>query len=393
MRRFPLRASALSLVLACAAGCARSGRAPVRLAAPAGPMLSTAEFGALVSGLSEAGGFFPSDNFVSNELSYLHVLGAMRTLRVSGGAYIGVGPDQSFSYIAAIRPEIAFIIDIRRDNLLQHLLFKAAFESARNRLEYLAFLLGRRLPADPAAWDSASIEDIVRYVDSVPAEPALFAHYDSLALMLATASGIALDVQDTANLSRIHRAFFQMGLEIRYSNRGRFGFGGYPSWRQLIFEADLEGSRLNYLTSAERYAFVRDLERRNLIIPVVGDLSGPHALVAIGDELRLRGLAISAFYASNVEQYLFQQGGFPTFARNVAGLPRAPNSVFIRSYFRGRHPRNVPGYASTQLLGSIDDFVTEFNAGMYRSYSDLVLRNTIPPERVPARARAMRPAS
>ena len=47
-----------------------------------------------------------------------------------GGAYIGVGPDQNFSYIAAIRPDVVFIVDVRRDNLLLHLLFKSLFTLA-----------------------------------------------------------------------------------------------------------------------------------------------------------------------------------------------------------------------------------------------------------------------
>src|SRR5215831_3801444 len=99
--------------------------APAQDAAPA---LSDSAFAALSARVSEPGGYFDSDNLISNESSYLHVLGAMRRIGVTGGAYVGVGPDQNFSYMAQARPRIAFIIDIRRDNLLQHLLFKALFE-------------------------------------------------------------------------------------------------------------------------------------------------------------------------------------------------------------------------------------------------------------------------
>src|SRR3954468_3361212 len=92
-------------------------------------------FARLVARLSEPGGFFDSDNLISNETSYLHVLQAMQRLGVRGGAYLGVGPDQNFSYIAAVRPSIAIMVDIRRDNLLEHLLFKALFEMSRTRVE------------------------------------------------------------------------------------------------------------------------------------------------------------------------------------------------------------------------------------------------------------------
>src|SRR5580692_3816763 len=94
-------------------------------------------FASRIEHLSEDGGDFDTDNLISNERSYLDVVPALHATGVSGGTYIGVGPDQNFSYIAQIRPAIAFIVDIRRDNLLLHLLFKALFAAAHNRTEYV----------------------------------------------------------------------------------------------------------------------------------------------------------------------------------------------------------------------------------------------------------------
>src|SRR5580765_3497576 len=71
-------------------------------------------FAALIERLSEEGGQFDTDNLISNERTFLDVVPALKAGGVSGGAYIGVGPDQNFSYIAQIRPAMAFIIDIRR---------------------------------------------------------------------------------------------------------------------------------------------------------------------------------------------------------------------------------------------------------------------------------------
>ena len=76
--------------------------------------LPAAEFSRLIQTLSEKDGYFRSDNFTSNETSYLHVVGKLREMGISGGAYVGVGPEQNFTYIAKIRPHIAFIVDIRR---------------------------------------------------------------------------------------------------------------------------------------------------------------------------------------------------------------------------------------------------------------------------------------
>ena len=101
-------------------------------------------FASLVDRLSERPGYFDTDNLISNERSYLHVATELRGLAGRGrSVYLGVGPDQNFSYIAHVRPSLAILIDIRRDNLLLHLLFKALFAEARTRAAYLAMLTGR----------------------------------------------------------------------------------------------------------------------------------------------------------------------------------------------------------------------------------------------------------
>ena len=83
--------------------------------------IPAAEFSRLIQQFSEDDGYFRSDNFTSNETSYLQVVDLFRKLDVSGGAYIGVGPEQNFTYIAKVRPRIAFIVDIRRQAMIQHL--------------------------------------------------------------------------------------------------------------------------------------------------------------------------------------------------------------------------------------------------------------------------------
>src|SRR5579862_4250155 len=105
-------------------------------------------FAQTIAKLSEPNGYFDTDNLISNESSYLQVVPELTRRNVRGGAYIGVGPDQNFSYIAAVRPEVAFIVDIRRDNELLQLLFKVLFKESRTRVEYLSLLCGRTAPAD-----------------------------------------------------------------------------------------------------------------------------------------------------------------------------------------------------------------------------------------------------
>ena len=87
--------------------------------------LTDREFWTLIGELSEPGGFFRSDNFVSNEVAYQHVIPELQAKVGTGGVYFGVGPDQNYTYIAATKSRLAFIVDIRRQNMLQHLLYKA----------------------------------------------------------------------------------------------------------------------------------------------------------------------------------------------------------------------------------------------------------------------------
>jgi hypothetical protein len=339
-------------------------------------------FAALVAKLSEPGGYFDSDNLVSNELSYEHVLGAMRRLRVSGGAYIGVGPDQNYTYIGKIRPKIAYMIDLRRDNLLQHLLYKSLFDMARNRVEYLALLTARPLPRNSAGWDRRGLDQIITYIDSVTPRREL---YDSLRAAVARKAGsygIPLDARDLETIARIHGRFATSGLDLQYESLNRPSRRNYPTYRELIVERDLEGLQGNYFANEDDFQYVKSLHARNLIVPVVGNLAGDHALRAIGRDIAARGERMSALYVSNVEFYLMREGGFEAFAENVKTLPRNERSVIIRSYFNGPytygHPQWVPGYFSTQILQTLETFVTEYTRGGYTGYLDLVTKHSLP---------------
>lgn len=351
-------------------------RGLVTRAAQAERVQRDTSFAGTVARLSEPAGYFDSDNLISNETSYLHALSKMRKLDVSGGVYIGVGPDQSFSYIAAVRPRVAYLIDIRRDNLLMHLMFKALFERSRNRLEYLCRWLGRPVPADVKEWDDRSIEDILARVDSLVPDPEA-GPSETLELLAAVSRyGVPLSQADSATIRRFHQEFIYAGLDIRFTSAGRAPRLHYPTLRQLILERDLDGKQANYLTSRERWEYVRDLEARDRIIPVVGNLAGERAFPAIAREIASRGERVSVLYVSNVEMYLWRDGLFETFARTAASLPHDERSVIIRSFFGGGfgqyHPQNQPGHVSTQLVQPLSDFAHRFQNGGWASYWDVV---------------------
>lgn len=346
--------------------------------------LAKERFAQIVEKFSEPNGYFDSDNLISNEASYLHVMGKMRQMKVTGGAYIGVGPDQNFSYIAQIRPAIVFITDIRRDNLLQHLFFKSLFSLSRNRLEYLCLLFGRPLPPDLKSWDSRSVQEILAYLDKTPSKRELFEKAKADFQSKAQSFGVKLDPAELETINRIHTAFFDAGPDLKFTSRNRPPRWYYPSYRDLLLEKDLTGKHCNYLASEDDFRFLRSLQERNLIIPVVANLAGDHALKSVARYLNERGERVSALYTSNVEFYLmrgFRDDEFKRFAENVSLLPRGERSVIIRSYFNGawgyEHPQSVNGYYSTQLLQTMESFVKEYSSGGYKSYSDLVGKHVL----------------
>src|SRR5437773_2561847 len=124
-----------------------------------------AEFWRMVTDFSEPGGAFPYENFVSNEVSYQDILPDLTKIVKPGGAYLGVAPEQNFTYIAAVRPKVAFILDIRRQNMLELLMYKALFEMSADRVEFISRLFSRPKPAGLKA--TASAEEIFKAFEPI----------------------------------------------------------------------------------------------------------------------------------------------------------------------------------------------------------------------------------
>ena len=324
-----------------------------------------------IARLSEPGGSFDTDNLISNERAYLDVIPTLVSRGVTGGAYIGVGPDQNFSYIARIRPSVAFIVDVRRDNLLLHLLFKALFAQARSRVEYLSLLTGRAPPSDPAAMAAlatAPLKTIVSYVDAKTATPDSVPRARALRQRLdetIASFGVPMSRADMDTIHRFHQAFVDAGLGLQFHSFNRAPQPYYPTFRDLLLATDASGHEWNYLDTNDDFQFLRALEGRDAVIPVVGDVAGPHAMRAIGAAMGERGDRLSALYISNVENYLFRDGVFPRYADNLSHLPRGARSVVIRSVFSG-------GGESISRVQPLDQMLGDISRGSYRTYNDLV---------------------
>jgi hypothetical protein len=340
------------------------------------PLAQTPEgFGARIAALSEPAGYFDTDNLISNEASYLQVIPALASLGGPGGAYIGVGPDQNFTYIAAVRPSIAFILDIRRDNMLLHLLFKALFAMADTRVEYLSLLFGREPPPQPAGWRAVGIDRIVAHVERRRMR------HEAIASLRARVDegvgrlGVPLSDSDRRTIDRFHRRFIEAGPDLRFQSTGRPPRSSYPTYRELLLASDPSGTRSCFQASEDAYAFVRELQARDLVIPVMGDVSGPKAMLAIGRFLAHRRERVSAIYVSNVESYLFGDGRFAGYIANLGKLPTAPGAVVIRSAFGPYASNGWRGGYSSSHVQPLSALLQRWEAGEIRRYADVLARD------------------
>jgi hypothetical protein len=348
--------------------------------------ISTAEFARMIREFSEDGGYFMSDNFTSNETSYLHVVDKLKELGVAGGAYIGVGPEQNFTYIAKIRPRIAFIVDIRRQAMIQHLMYKAIFHLSPNRAQFLSRLLSKPLPKDgapaPLPREDAPAADLMTFFGKITAtDQAYAADLAEIKKTIQEDFQFPLSDADRLSLEYVFKSFRENGLDIAFRLDASYYGGYFPSLKDLALQTDLNGKTGNFLASAEDYNFVRSMQKKNLIIPIVGDFSGGKALSAVGDYLRKNGLAVTSFYTSNVEQYLFDSAVFEGFAKNIKKLPLDDKSVFIRAVFHMRytHPARKQDHMSVTLLQRMKVFLKDFDDGLYPSYRELIVTNYIAP--------------
>ena len=385
--------------------------------------LTSREFWHFFTTASEESGVFPSENFVSNEKTYQYVIPALQDALTPNGVYLGVGPEQNFTYIVNLKPRLAVIIDIRRQNAMQHLMYKALFELSPSRAEFVSRLFSRPLLTVPGPASTAS-ELFAAVEAAAPNDSAFELNWREIVGQLTVMHNFPLSAADLATIRHVYSAFFEAGPAISYSYR----LGTPPSptpwlvtFAQLQSATTADSVNLSFMATESNYQRLRTMQQRNLVVPVVGDFGGSKAIRAVAAYLTEQGATVTAFYVSNVEQYLF--GGFGAeqrFYRNVATLPIDSTSAFIRSLpasgpsvptiilqspvvaysfrildIRGRRVFRVPlfdttvvfsarpatnssllsissGAAFTSGIASIRHTLVAFERGELRSYSQLI---------------------
>jgi hypothetical protein len=291
--------------------------------------IADAAYWKMISDFSEAGGTFDFEMFMSNEVTFQEILPDLLKRVPPGGVYLGVAPEQNFTYIAAVRPKIAFVIDIRRENMVEHLMYKAMFELSPTRSEFLSRLFSRPMPVGNDT--QFSIDRMFSLLSSSKSDSRLLSqNLAEMKDLLQKTHGFALTPADSRVIDTIVSAFYRGGPDAHLTTYG-------TSFRLLMMETDGQNRNRNFLASDANYQYVRQMQQKNLIVPVVGDFAGPKAMRAVAGYVRDHGAEVTAFYVSNVEEYIASpRSVWSSYCRNIASIPVNASSTFIRFGRGGR---------------------------------------------------------
>ena len=117
---------------------------------------------------------------------------------------------------------------------------------------------------------------------------------------LTKTHALPLPADDLAGLEAVYQAFYSNGFYVR-SN---------PSYADLMTATDAAGVSRSYLATEDGFQFLKDLESRNLVVPVVGDFGGPKAIRAIGTYLKAQGATVGGVLS-------LERGAIPVSGRQV----------------------------------------------------------------------------
>ena len=351
-------------------------RTPLRAQSTLPSRYADSTFWRMTAEFSEKDGFFRSDNLLSNESSFQWVVPTLQQMTRPDGVYLGVAPEQNFTFIAALKPKVAFIIDIRRGNLVIHLMYKALFETSANRVDFTFRLFGRVKPAGVSP--AVGVEELFTLVGSTQLDTTFARNtLNEIKDHLTRTHGFPLSKEDLDWIDYVYVTFSGSGPGLRYNMGGRnsgfgYGRGGMPNYANLMTESDSLGVHRSYLATDEAYGVIKDMEERNVIIPFTGDFAGPKALRAFGNYVRDNKAVVQAIYVSNVEQYLWQDANnWRKYYDNVATLPTDSTSVFIRSATNGYRHQQSLNSRQNELLCPVSTHMKAFNEGKLLQYYDV----------------------
>ena len=352
---------------------ARTAAPPPRTIANKLPaMISNAEFWRLISQFSEPNGNYPYENFVSNEWNQQKIIPALKTAARPGEVYIGVGPEQNFTYAAALKAKMAFVLDIRRQNMLELLLYKALFELSPTRADFVSRLFSRRRPAGLDEKTSAAA--MFAAYEKVASDNALFLQNLAAVKNNFKTHGYELSTEDVSRIEFVYQIFMRGGPAINYQFASVSPAASTPTYTQIVTMTDDEGHNSSFLAAEETFQYVRDMQQKNLIVPLVGNFAGPVTIRRIGEYLKERNANVSTFYASNVESYLDEKQT-RDFYGNLLSLPTDSTTTVIR-FVDFMHNTSLPWYDPSlmyiQVVSPMSDLTNLAKSGGIPTYNDLL---------------------
>ena len=346
--------------------------------------LTDAEFWRIFTEFSEPGGNYPYENFITNEETIQDIMPVLTKVTQPGGVYLGVGPEQNFTYIAGVKPRMAFIFDIRRQNAIEMLMYKAIFELSPTRSDFVSRLFS--IKTTDKVPTAARANSLFLAIDGLKGDKTYYtqnlaAIKDNLARHRFT-----LSAEDLEKVAYIYDVFFRAGPAIDYTFASAFpqGMVPAPNYIQAMTDTDADKKAWSFLATEENYQFVREMHLRNAIIPLVGDFAGTKAIRSVAGYLKQHNAKVSAFYVSNVEAYLegsvgavSRSMGSPeklhSFYQNAAELPVDKSSLFIR-FLGANYAQNLRWWrgAWLQAVSPMIDLQDRIKAGGRPSYPEMV---------------------
>ncbi len=319
---------------------------------------------ALIDRLSEPpAGPSSADNLITNEDSIASVLDRLGEVP-AGHAYLGVGPDQNFSLIAAARPSTALILDYRTKNRNLHLLHKSLVEASVDRSAYLGRLWARSPVIDPAA--RADAGRLMAAFAAAPMRPEMLAEAQEMVRRSLEEKGFRAE-GDLAEIRKIQARLAGPGPEGRF-----LALKMYPAIGRLIAMKTRSGHPGHWLADDALFDTVRGLHRSGAILPVVADWAGTQAMPNIAAYLSGLRVKVGCVYVSDVEFFLLRAGVFDRYVANLARLPIADDAVIVRTSTREiDHPERLAGNSSTTIVRGLKAFLEAARSGGIRRQENL----------------------
>jgi hypothetical protein len=211
--------------------------------------------------------------------------------------------------------------------MLELLMYKALFEMSPDRVEFVSRLFSR--PKPTGLTTTASAEEIFKAFEPISGNTDLFKQtLQVIKDRLIKQHQFKLAGDDEQKIEYVFNVFLRGGPRMDYAYASSSPNNQVPSYSNLMVTTDGRGKNWAYLDTEERYEYVREMQLKNLVVPLVADFAGPKTIKTIAQYLKDHGALVSVFYISNVEDYL--NASWSGYKANLAALPVDESTLLVR---------------------------------------------------------------